>query len=495
MKILDFGLAKATLSVANVERELPGRDEAGLTRPGAVIGTPAYMSPEQARGQEVDRRSDIWAFGCVFYECLTGQRAFAATSSFDVMMSVVEDDPDWKALPPATPTAIRTLLARCLDKNPRRRLRDIGEARVLLEDIESGQHEQPAQELLAVGDNRRAQRSFRAAAGGLLLGVVVTLGWFVSQGETRADPRRYEIVPWGAMAYTHLHPALSPDGTRVVYSSGGKLWMRELAKLHSSEIPQTDGGDHPFWSPDGTWLGYVTEAQMWEVPVQSGTRMAICALPEHIVENGGCTCGRDDRIVFATANSGLWAVQADGGIAREIVRVAPGEKDLHRPSTLPDGSGIVFAVHLPDSGIRHVDVLQGSERRTIFGNEYFLEDPIISPTGHLVYSRSRTNPGIWAIPISMSELVPTGSPFQIAAHGVRPRVTPNGILLFEQRNEATRNLVWIDRTGKVTRHIEQSDQRIISLSLSPNGKRLALGNELGLWILDLAPVYRVQLWN
>ena len=328
VKILDFGLAKAFH-----DEQLPadlGGDPTltGLMgHPGAILGTAAYMSPEQARGKPVDKRTDIWAFGCVLYECLTGERAFAGETITETLAAVLKSDPDWEALPVATPWKVKDLLQRCLRKDPRDRLHDIADARIELQE----QLALPGEALQARGRPRPGwliAASMTALVAGLLIGAAVMShfspgvspvpqrpGRFIVRlepGQWLEGQRRNDRPTWTAMA-------ISSAGRFIVYSAvkenpGAQdkpcLYLRRLDQLEAKPIAGTEGGSSPFLSPDDRWVGFWADKKLMKVPVEGGVPAALC----DVASPFGFSWGADDRIIFPPkSDSGLWRISAAGG--------------------------------------------------------------------------------------------------------------------------------------------------------------------------------------
>jgi len=303
------------------------------------------MSPEQAKGRAVDKRSDIFSFGCVLYEMLTGQRPFTGDDVTETIAGIVKSDPDWSALPPTLPSSSRRVVRRCLEKDPRRRLRDIGDARLDLEAAD------PVNLVTERGGRRKGilvpmwvvwTAAFVIAAA--LIAIVSTERPRGDQDDGRAE--RFVIpIPTGHQMYLGQTPslAISPDGATVVYETQGKLHVRSLRRFDSESITGSDTATEPFFSPDGLWIGFVRGNSLMKVPAAGGT-------PVKIVDGWspfGATWGRDDRIVFAGAlgNGGLWSVSANGGTPEQITSVRESDQETQHmwPESLPDGS-ILYTV-------------------------------------------------------------------------------------------------------------------------------------------------------
>ena len=284
VKVLDFGLAKAieNPSAGGADPANSPTLTLGMTAVGVIMGTAAYMSPEQAGGKTADRRADIWSFGAVLYEMLSGKRAFDGESVSDTLASVLKVDPDWNALPAATPASIRKLVRRCLAKDRKQRLQAIGEARIAIEEALAGA---PREEASAPAAGGRQRILPWAAAG--VLAMVAAIGWWIAWGSTRPvdHPLVRLSVDLGpdAVADTRITAAISPDGTRLVFPVRGpdgkqQLAMRLLDQPQATLLSGTEDGAAPFFSPDGQWIGFFAERKMKKVSVRGGA-VIICAMP------------------------------------------------------------------------------------------------------------------------------------------------------------------------------------------------------------------------
>src|SRR5262245_13563130 len=309
MKLLDFGLATA-VQKAGADSRLDTQTSPS-SEPGTVRGTAPYMSPEQARGQEADRRSDIWAFGCVLYEMLSGKRAFEGASYSDTVAAVLDREPDWSALPKQTPTSVLRVLRRCLQKDKDRRLRDIGDARLELEEVLSGPG--PAGE--APSKRRRRASWPTIAVLSALLGGLVT--WTLHRPPSvQKEVMRLSVEGSGVPRLLTL--LLSPRGDRIVHNTPSGLVVRDLDRPEGRLLSGTARAFRPFFSPDGNWLGFsAADGTLKKVPLTGGAPVTLCKMTTSM----GATWGTDDRIVFTPdVYSGLWQVPASGGEPRELTR-------------------------------------------------------------------------------------------------------------------------------------------------------------------------------
>jgi serine/threonine-protein kinase len=386
VKVLDFGLSKVleTESDPIDISSSPTVTSPVLTESAVIMGTAAYMSPEQARGKHVDRRADIWAFGCVLYEMLTGTRAYKGSNIADVLAAILHIEPAWDALPVSTPPKVRDLLRRCLVKDAKRRLRDMGEARIALEETKEDHVDAGA------APHRLTSRWLAAGIGlALLAGTAAGTGiWLIS----RSDPRpvtRLSIVPPANAPLNGTDLAVSPDGRRIVYVSGNgtQLSVRSLDELTPDRIANLGSPRQPFISPDGEWIGFFDGMNaLKKVPISGGPAVFVASLGGAAAR--GASWSTDGTIVFATDDpaTGLWRVSENGGAPALLTK---GERGDHTwPHVLPDGQAILFtqSVFQKDSPeIAMLDSVTGERRVLMPGSraQYV-------PTGHLIYDASGT---------------------------------------------------------------------------------------------------------
>ena len=404
VKVLDFGLAKlsstgagsATGAAAVSPAIAPTLTGPAVTQGGIILGSAAYMSPEQARGRAVDRRTDIWAFGCVLYEMLTGVRAFPGDNITDVLASVVRNEPDFAALPAATPGHVRRLLSRCLEKDPKRRLRDIGEARLALERPDDELPAGPATSQQAHAGRLR-WATVAAAVGMLAIGIALGVAWSGTRrfDVSAAPPMRLAITfPQGAEMHLGLpRPSLavSPDGRKIVYTAAGgpeapQLWVRDLNEFTPTPIPGTRNARMATFSPDGRWVAFFADNKLKKVPITTGPPVALSDAAGAL----GATWTAKDEIVFALGLSvrqetGLWVVPAAGGERRKLA-----SGSLWFPDALPNGNAVLATMNNPaaatssDLTIVAVDLQSGSVTPLVEGGTYAR----YVTTGHLVFLRN-----------------------------------------------------------------------------------------------------------
>ena len=490
VKVLDFGLARAVESAPSTSASLmPTITSPAMTAMGMILGTAAYMSPEQAKGQPVDRRADIWAFGVVFAEMLTGTRMFAGDSVSETIASVIKDPP---AIPDAPP-AIKRLIARCLQRDPRARLRDIGEARIVLED--------PASLEWTTAGSATPARSARArvtwplaAAATLVAGIAI--GWFVRPAPPATEvPHRTFTLPAANMIHgTTRAPQISPDGTKVVYSSlgPGRLWVRDLATSESRAILDTDALNYS-WSPDSTQIAYISGDRLMRVRADGGTPAVLTVLHQGLGGDAATAWTADGSIVLTTSlpNTGLQRVPVDGGDLTPLLMPAKDvERDFHDVSALPDGKGLLYVVDRVGGMVDTINVLDGgSPRRVLQIEGETIRAPIYASTGHILFQRTSTNPGVWAVPFSLDELTATGDPFLVVPLGTFPSVSREGTLLFMPPGVAgLQELVWVDRTGAAVGTVGRALPGLNTPAVAPDGRHVAAASvddqHSDIWVFD-----------
>ena len=478
VKVLDFGLAKALADEPASDPSQSPTLSAAPTRAGVILGTASYMSPEQARGKPLDTRTDIWSFGCVLYELVTGRQAFNGETVTDIIAAVVGKEPDWTALPASTPAGLERLLRRCLEKDARRRLRAIGDGQILLE-------EPPTPARRPEGVRRRMLPW--ALAGTLAVVAAVALGslW---RSATAPQPitRTVVTLPPGDRLAAALQTAMSisPDGSRLVYaaSRGGasQLFLRRMDQLEGAPIPGTEGAGEPFFSPDGEQVGFCAGGKLKKVLVSGGAPLALCDAPNC----RGASWGPDDTIVFTPSGSsgeGLSLVSANGGAPQALTKPdSKNREHSHRwPQFLPGGKAVLFTVYAgvnPDQGRIAVVRLDTGERLVLFEGASYGR---YVPTGHLVYARSG---GLLAAPFDPARLQITGRQFPVL-EGVANTATGaaqfgfsgSGSLVYVpgRMGILARTLVWVDRKG--TAVLATKLQRpFVAPRLSPDGRKLAI---------------------
>jgi eukaryotic-like serine/threonine-protein kinase len=507
VKLLDFGLARAVRKAALDSRL--DTDTSPHSEPGTVLGTAPYMSPEQARGQEADRRGDIWAFGCVLYEMLAGKRAFAGATYSDTVAAVLDREPDWKALPQETAPAAQRLLKRCLQKEKDRRLHDIADARLELEEIlaapapGSGAENEPA----VIAHRRRVSwrgllgsRSFWFVIGGLAVGAGLRVLGTSRPLAERPVVRLAIPLPPPEIVDDRPPVAISPDGRQVAYVAvrGGRsqIYLRTVDRQEAKPIPGTEGGHAPFFSPDGFWLGFDvgSERKRKKVLLSGG---APITLSDGFFGRGASWSSDGTIVCTRDGTSGLDRVSAEGGAPEVLTTLdASRHESSHRfPEVLPGGEAVVFTVRTDetqswdDARIEAVSLRTRERSVLITGGT----NPRYAG-GHLIYERAGA---LWAAPFDPVRLKVAG-PSVLVLEGVSSSAT-YGSAAFGVSREGSlvyvpgklrgtdRRLVRVNRAGE-TRPLLDSRRAFSTIRLSPDGRRLALTIEAAndqIWVYDL----------
>ncbi len=492
VKVLDFGLAKALEAAAPPSSLSQSPTLVGsVMGSGAIIGTAAYMSPEQARGQSADRRADIWAFGVVLYEMPTGRRAFEGETVSDTLAAVLRAEPDRALLPAGLPRRIRALLERCLVKDPRRRLRDIGEALLTIEDEIAGRPEPGPQPPAATGGAPGRERLLWTVALVAVAAVAVVLGLSRPSTPGGAQLRKYTLALRSETGEV-VNPVLSPDGRQVAYSIARKLWVRDLHQISSRALADAlDEDFRPLWSPDGEFIVFATASGLSRVAVSSGAIAPICGASEFSGGSGG-TWTADGHILFARGVDHIYRVAAGGGVpAVFLARVDSVEGDLHHPHVLPGDRGVLYVRHLVQGGPTTLAIMDKAGRRDLLQlPSGFVWDPVYDPRGFIIFSRVGEGAGLWALPFSLDRLRETGEAFLIAPDGGSPSVGADGTLGYRLGTFAVEaQVVRLDRSGAVVETVIEPRRGNWSLALSPDEKLLAIEvretGEADVWLHDL----------
>jgi len=508
IKVLDFGLAKAMDASAG-SASLGGGDllrsptlmnsptltAAHGTQLGVILGTAAYMAPEQARGTAVDKRADIWAFGVVLYEMLVGHPLFAADTVSDTLAGVLKTEIDFAKLPATTPAAVRRLLRRCLERNPRNRLHDIADARLEIEAARTGAEDVGERPAPAAGAPRR---------GLWLAGLVAAalVGAFAAWRLTPTPIRpswRFDLAPPAEIGGVRQSARLAPDGHAMAYLARERLWVQDLAASIPREVARSEGASLLTWSPDSRSLAFNVGAQLFRT-LPSGDSQAISELPEAPGPSGGLAWTADDTIVYGTGDGGLLVVPVSGGTPRPLLEPdRPRESDFHEPFAVPGGRGILFIVHRVPEGIDTIDLYADGRRRTLYQQpEAWLESPTWSESGHLLFSRLDGGGGVWALPLGPRDLEPRGDPFLVASGASGPSVSDDGTLLVSTvRRTGGQQISRIGLDGKVLAAVGDEVGHADGTTFSPDGTRLATcifdPKRASVWVYDLVRGSRVRL--
>jgi hypothetical protein len=503
VKVLDFGLAKEVVG-GTTSRDLshPPTFAVNGSRDGVILGTAPYMSPEQARGKPVDKRTDIWAFGCVLYELLTGRVAFARDTSSDTIAAILEREPEWSAL--RTPASVRRVLQRCLEKDPRRRLHDIADARIEIEDVLSGA-DGSLTDAAAVNARRLPVRLQWAMAGVVTLVAVGALTWNLRTArQAQAAPPRISRMTMASSGTAALGVArnrslaITPDGTRVVYvGTNNQLLVRPLDGLDARAILTAAAPlQWVFVSPDGQWVGFAEARQLKKVAITGGPAAMIAVTDLTI----GATWAPDDTIIFATSDpaTGLRRVSAGGGDVTVLTRPAraQGERDHLWPEILPGGRAVLFTITATTGGLAAaqvavLDLASGTKTVLVRGGTH----AHYVPSGHLVYTAEGT---LRAVLFDLTRLETRGTPVTVLPH---VKTTPEGASDFvvaadgtlayvdapNATSSAARTLVWVDRQGR-EEALAAPPRPYFHPRVSPDGTQVAVAiddQENDIWAWDL----------
>jgi Tol biopolymer transport system component len=487
VKVLDFGLAKVHESEqarTNLSHS-PTLMTAGSI-PGIIIGTAAYMSPEQAKGRPVDRRTDIFAFGCVVYEMLTGRPAFEGEDVTEILGRVVTAEPDFSLLPAETPTSVRRMLLRALKKDTRLRLSDIQDARIEIDETEP-----PAP---AVPQSARGLRiPWWGFAAVILFAALLAIPTLTHLRETRPPEMRLEINTPSTPA--PLHFALSPDGNHIVFVASGdgpqRLWLRALDKTDAQPLGGTEGAEYPFWSKDSRSIGFFASGKLYRMDI-GGTQPQ--AVSDATVGRGG-TWNADGAIVFApTATSPLSRVAASGGDAVIITNYDSAPGVSHRyPQFLPDGRHFLFYLQgTPQTQGIYLASLDGSRPKRLTAADtagaYLKPDRVVYVRqGALVARQLDLTSGEWkGEPVTLADRVADDPTFNLGAFSI----SDDGRIAYRADTAGRRQLTWHDRTGKAIGVAGEPDTNgLLYPELSPDGRQVAvmrnIQNNQDLWLMNL----------
>jgi len=514
-KVLDFGLARVeeasgSSSGSSMSPTMTSPAQHSPTMPGMILGTAAYMSPEQARGRKVDKRTDIWSFGVVLYEMLSGASPFSGETVSDSVGAVLHKEVDLDRLPPGTPENVRRVLRRCLTRDRSRRLQSIGDARVELLDVEPEETSAPA------AGGRFGWPAVAGAAAGAAL-VVGAIGvWLGASGgvEAPAGVQRFSIDAagegraiddrWGA------HFALSPDGARLAITlrEGPErtLWVRSLDSDRMTRLSGTEGAGHVSFSPDGQWILFADSEALQRVSVSGGTPIKICEVGG---DHRGATWMDDGRVVFSPSQTdALMIVEASGGEPEPLTTLdeSKNERSHRWPYYMREADAIVFTAQrfgttFNEASIDVLDMRTGERKTLVRGGAYGR----ILPSGHLVFMREAS---LYAALVDLDRMELMGEPvpvidgitYSASNGGTQAAFSRTGTLLYlagGERNWSEKILTAVDMEGEVTPLVEEyADYN--GPAVSPDGRRVAfmdgsVGNNADIWLLDMARGLRTRL--
>ncbi|MDP3718717.1 MAG: protein kinase [Acidobacteriota bacterium] len=525
VKVLDFGLAKAmdavpggqNFSSADHAEHLANSPTLAVhaTEAGLILGTAGYMSPEQAAGKAVDKRSDLWAFGVVLLEMLTGRQTFGGETVSHVLAAVLKDDPDWTALPPQTPESIRKLLRRCLEKDRKRRIADAADARLEIDDALT---EPAARSTAAAVPARRSRRRELAGWGlaAILAGVALTFAirGFTAPAVETSTARFLVAPPDGLMFHSNTFGrggwgsplVVSPDGQRIalVLADGAgtqRLWMRTLDATAPRLLAGTEGASSPFWSPDSRWIAFFSQGKLKRIAIAGGETQILCDTGA----GGGGTWSRDDVILFAPASSGesgLVRVPGGGGTPVPVTALDPtrGESNHLWPQFLPDGRHYLYVVRARESSGLYVGSLDSTDRTQLLGDQDLGDEysrvEYVAP-GYLLFVRNRA---LLAQPYDAATRRVVGEVIQVADNVLKEgpgssafSASANGVLAFwGGAVPPDTQLTWIQRDGTVGETVGGPGP-YLGLKLAPDERTVAVTRfepdekvlQVALWLIEV----------
>jgi len=518
VKVLDFGLAKAIGEAESDGLSPPMPTPAAETHSGLLVGTAAYMSPEQARALRVDKRTDVWAFGCVLYEMLTARMAFDGETASDRLAAVLDRSPDWTALPATVPEIVLRLLRRCLEKDPKRRVHDIADARIEIEDASQAPPWSAAPERLSPSRFIARIRWAIVTIVGIALAVAVARVFMPWARPIRPATRFIVQAPPTASIVTGAFD-VSPDGSEIVYvgvdrsvaRGTTRLFLRRLDQFDATPLAGTEGADSPAFSPDSEWVAFVAGDKLQKISVRTNAApIVLCPVCD---VRGGFTWPTDAAIFFANEGQGLQRVSAEGGQPTAVTTVREPEVDHHTARLLPDGDTLLFAIRERSGGSFHpgvrepvmmqyspatqqlkiaVQSLATGQRRVLISQGF---DPHYLASGHIVYA---SGDAVLAVPFDVGRLEVSGRPVTLVEHVATVpqsgyggfRLSTNGTLVFEPAHStSSRTLTWVSRSGVET-PLPIAPRSFTTPRLSPDGKQVAFavaeGARQDIWIYTFA---------
>jgi serine/threonine-protein kinase len=482
VKVLDFGLAKALDPPASSPdvSQSPTITSPAMTQLGMILGTAAYMSPEQAKGRPADKRSDMWAFGCVLYEMVTGSRAFEGDDVSDTLANVLKSEPDWSALPANLPSPYGALVKGCLRKDRRERIGDSSTALFVLRHPDAVG---PA----SVGQLQRPPLKKRAVpiVLSLLVGAAAATATILRPQPlaTAATTRFFIPLPDGQQLMLPRQAiTISPDGTRIVYAADGKLFVRAMTEIEPRPIPGTEGALHPTFSPDGQSIAFWNDGALKRIDASGGTPVTLCLTTRAAAPSG--ITWTNTGILFAEGRAGIMRVSANGGKPEVVVAVKESEGLVHGPQLLPDGDTVLFTIAQRTTGVDDIwgraqivtQSLKTGERKTLIDGG---DDGRYVPTGHLVYMQGGT---LLAVPFDLAKLAVTGGPVPLvqsvatmsaaSTGGGQFAISNSGSLVYVRGLSGQLDLILFDRKGAVE-PLKLPPRAYAYPRVSPDGLRLA----------------------
>jgi Tol biopolymer transport system component len=506
VKVLDFGLAKAF--AGDTAAEDMGNSPTlsmAATMKGVVLGTAAYMSPEQARGKSVDKRTDIWAFGCVLYELLTGKQAFHGEDVTDILAAVVRAEPDWTALPSNISPSIRVLLQRCLRKDRRQRISDATDVRIEIEDAIAAPKDSGATQAAPATRGWRERVAWAVVAGVLALTTIAFGVGFVLRAPKPSQPMQAihlnSDIGADAALYTTFGTSaiLSPDGTRLAFVASGadlmrRVYVRSLDQMQATALSGTENAGDPFFSPDGQWIGFFADGKLKKIAVQGGAAVTLC---DASFDHGG-SWGEDGTIVFSPdQQAALSKVSSAGGMPQSLTALnkQAGEVTQRWPQLLPGGKAVLFTSNTHQNDYEDADIvvysIASGQRKVIQRGGFHAR---YLPSGHVVYMHDGT---LFAVSFDLMRLEATGQPTPILegvltasnGGGAQFSFSETGNLVYVAGRAAGQHvsIYWMDHEGKFT-PLRETPGNYFNPAFSPDGKRLALeindGKRNDIWVYE-----------
>jgi Tol biopolymer transport system component len=454
-----------------------------MTQPGIVLGTAAYMSPEQAKGKAVDKRADVWALGCILYECLTGKRAFEGETITETLAAILKGEPDWQALPGTTLPNMCFVLRRCLEKDVNRRFRDAADIRIELEEARTNGE--------AAVRAKQSRIAWSIAIAFFIVALALALLHF-RQAPVEAPQIRLEVVTPATSEPASL--AISPDGRHLAFVASAegreKLWLRTLDATGAQPLPGTEGAVNPFWSPDSRSIGFFAEGKLKRIDISGGQRQTLTS-----VHSGyGGTWNRDGVIVYSRSwGSQLYRIPASGGEPVAITRLDPPKQTSHSfPLFLPDGRHLLYFAMGSDRGI-YLASLDSTETRRLIAAEY---PGAYAAPGYLLFIREGTlfaqrfdssNGDLAVDPVPIADSMAIDRRFGASGFSI----SETGMLAFRTAGGTGRQqLAWFDRAGNEVGRVGAPDENVLNLNLSPDGRRVAVNRSVqgnaDIWLIETA---------
>jgi hypothetical protein len=496
VKVLDFGLAKAFAGDGATEDPTNSPTlSMAATMQGVILGTAAYMSPEQARGKAVDKRTDIWAFGCVLYELLTGKQTFSGEDVTEILAAVVKSEPDWTALPAPLPGKGRDLLRHCLQKDRGLRLRDAGDAQIEIQEAIAAPKDSGATQAAPASTSKLP---WAVAAGLATIAVVAVLALWRTTRPVERSLVRLDVDLGADVSlppdYAENPLAISPDGTRLAYLSGTpvRLFIRRLDQAKATELPGTQGAVAPFFSPDGLWVGFISGGKLNKVSVEGG---AVVPLAD-VATFGGASWGEDGNILVSDSLGGLERVPAGGGPPQMVAEVAKGEYSIFSPQILPGGKAVLFTnTTMPNAtpSIQAMTLADHHRKVVVLGGTSPRYLATQNGAGYLLYTNRAT---LFAVPFDPDKLETRGTAVPMlddvasdVAGIPQLDLSRTGTLVYRRGggDAGLLTVTWIEGAGK-TESLLAKPGRYSRPELSPDGQRLALdvweGSASDIWVYD-----------